>query len=119
MNRWISWTVVIAIYLICSVRSSQGKTLTEDHRLQAETLYKEGLELHEDAKFVEAAKRFREAIGVDHTHAPSYVGLGHIFLEQENLKEAERAFKKGLRKQRKYAPAFNGDERIIIECKYN
>ena len=39
---------------------------------------------------------------------PSYVGLGNVFLNRGDLKQAEKAFRKALRKDKDYAPALNG-----------
>ncbi len=108
MERALCWVTIVTICLICPIGGAQGKKATPEERAQAEALYEEGLGLQETDRLDEAAERFQAAIAIDDRHAPSYVGLGHIYLTRGDLKEAEKAFKLALRKQRKYAPAFNG-----------
>ena len=74
----------------------------------AEAHYDRAMALLNDEAFEAAARAFKTAISIDAKHAPSYVGLGHIFLKHGELDSAEVMFRQALRKRKRYAPAFNG-----------
>ena len=74
----------------------------------AESAYREGMK-HFDAENLDAARiSFQSAIAQNEKYAPAYVGLGHVYLKQGDLAEAEKAFKTASIKDKKYAPAYNG-----------
>ena len=103
MKRF-TWHVVVLTTLVFS-GPAQAKG---DGRGVAEPDYVRAMALLNDGALEAAAGAFRAAISLDAKHAPSYVGLGHIFLKHGELDSAEVMFRQALRKRKRYAPAFNG-----------
>ena len=62
----------------------------------AAALYDEGSDLFVQGKIDEASKRFKEAIAVDHRHAPAFRGLGLVYQAQGKKDKAVGAFEKYL-----------------------
>ena len=102
--RRFTWHVVVLTTLVFS-GPAQAKS---DGRGVAEAHYDRAMALLNDEAFEAAARAFKTAISIDAKHAPSYVGLGHIFLKHGELDSAEVMFRQALRKRKRYAPAFNG-----------
>lgn len=103
MKRF-TWHVVVLTTLVFS-GPAQAKG---DGGGVAEADYDRAMALLNDGALEAAAGAFRAAISLDAKHAPSYVGLGHIFLKHGELDSAEVMFRQALRKRKRYAPAFNG-----------
>ncbi len=103
MKRF-TWHVVVLTTLVFS-GPAQAKS---DGRGRVEAHYDRAMALLNDEALEAAAGAFRAAISLDAKHAPSYVGLGHIFLKHGELDSAEVMFRQALRKRKRYAPAFNG-----------
>lgn len=102
--RRFTWHVVVLATLVFS-GPAQAK---RDGGGVAEAHYDRAMALLNDGALEAAAGAFRAAISLDAKHAPSYVGLGHIFLKHGELDSAEVMFRQALRKRKRYAPAFNG-----------
>ncbi|MDE3260285.1 MAG: GWxTD domain-containing protein [Gemmatimonadota bacterium] len=99
--------VAIAAVTFFNAEAVATSMSTEDRAL-VKNLYSEGMDLLESDSLDAAAANFRAAIEIDSKHAPSHVGLGHVYLKDGDLKSAERAFVDARRRQHKYAPAYNG-----------
>ena len=98
--------IIVAVTLF-NAEAAATATSDEDPML-AQSLYSEGMSLLDSDSLDAAAANFRAAIEIDSKHAPSHVGLGHVYLKAGDLKAAERAFMDARRRQHKYAPAYNG-----------
>ena len=102
--RRFTWRVAVLTTLVFS-----GVALAKnDGRGQAGAHYDRAMLLLNDQAYEAAAQAFKAAISIDGKHAPSYVGLGHVFLKHGELDSAEVMFRQALRKRKRYAPAFNG-----------
>lgn len=99
---------VFAIVLIVMTIRAPVYALSQADAERVDLLYRKGTQLDERDSLVAAAARFQTALKINPKHAPSYSGLGHVYLKRGNLKEAEKAFRQALRKQKDYAPALNG-----------
>ena len=102
--RRFTWHLVVLTTLVF------GGTVhaKSDGRDRAEAHYERAMALLNDGALEAAAGAFKAAISLDAKHAPSYVGLGHIFLKHGELDSADVMFRQALRKRKRYAPAFNG-----------
>lgn len=101
----------ILAFAMSMVLSTAGDTRAESadiRRTPVETLYNEGMRLFEAGDPDAALQRFKDALGIDGKHAPSLVGMGHVYLHGGDLDAAEDAFMDARRRQRKYGPAHNG-----------
>ena len=100
---------VLAIAAMTLFNAEAGVTsMPSEDRTLVQNLYSEGMDLFDSDSLDAAASKFRTAIEIDRKHAPSYVGLGHVYLKGGDLKAAERAFKDARRRKHDYAPAYNG-----------
>ncbi len=99
--------LVVAAATFFFAQAAATSISARDHA-SIEEIYSEGMDLLESDSLDAAAANFRAAIEIDRKHAPSHVGLGHVFLKAGDLKAAERAFMNARRRQHKYAPAYNG-----------
>ena len=99
--------LIVVIGLLCfGEPSAEGFSVEAEARVNV--LYQQGLDLLQQNRLHESAKQFRNAIEIDRKHAPSYVGLGHVYIKMDSLKAAEHAFMKARHANKKYAPAYNG-----------
>ena len=93
--------------IIGALLSSQvqcfGKRVSNDVQLQL--VYRGAIDLLNQDRLDESENKFRDALDINPKHAPSYVGLGHVYLKRSDLKQAEQAFRQALRKRKNYAPA--------------
>ena len=108
VNRILTSMTMILVSLSLTIGEATAKRISPEDAAQVDSLYTEGLELFDHGHLDRAALMFQAAIRIDKKHAPSYVGLGHIHLNQKDLKAAEDAFRQALRKRSKYPPALNG-----------
>ena len=99
--------LVIAAMTLFNAEAAATSISARDHAL-IQDLYSKGMDLLDSDSLDAAASKFRAAIEIDRKHAPSHVGLGHVYLKGGDLKSAERAFVDARRRQHKYAPAYNG-----------
>ncbi len=100
---------VLVIAAVTLFNAEAAATARSDgDRTLAQSLYSEGMSLLDGDSLDAAASKFRAAIEIDSKHAPSHVGLGHVYLKAGDLKAAERAFMDARRRQHRYAPAYNG-----------
>ncbi|MDE2887329.1 MAG: GWxTD domain-containing protein [Gemmatimonadota bacterium] len=100
---------VLVFAAVTLFNAEAAATATSDgDRTLAQSLYSEGMSLLDGDSLDAAAANFRAVIEIDSRHAPSHVGLGHVYLKAGDLKAAERAFMDARRRQHKYAPAYNG-----------
>ncbi len=100
---------VLAIAAMTLFNAEAGVTsMPSEDRTLVQNLYSEGMDLFDSDSLDAAASKFRTAIEIDKKHAPSLVGLGHVYLKGGDLKAAERAFKDARRRKHDYAPAYNG-----------
>ncbi len=100
---------VLATVAVTFFNSEAMATSTSnEERALVKRLYIEGMDLLDSDSLDAAASKFRAAIEIDGKHAPSHVGLGHVYLKDGDLNAAERAFMDARRKQHRYAPAYNG-----------
>ncbi len=83
-------------------------SMRSEDRTLVQNLYSEGMDLFDSDSLDAASAKFRAAIEIDRKHAPSYVGLGHVYLKGGNLDAAERAFMDARRSKHDFAPAYNG-----------
>lgn len=98
--------VFLQVGLICE--ESQAKKVSPEEIAQADARYLEGQKQLKEKAYDQAIASFLAAVALNDKHAPSYVGLGHAYVDQGDLNAAEKAFKKALSKEKKHAPAFNG-----------
>ena len=101
----------VLAFAMAFVLAAAGETCagsTQAAQTPVETLYSEGMRLLEAGEPDAALMKFMEALAVDKKHAPSLVGMGHVYLELRELDKAEDAFMDARRRQRKFAPAHNG-----------
>ncbi|MBT3604098.1 MAG: GWxTD domain-containing protein [Candidatus Latescibacteria bacterium] len=100
---------LIVSLLVCTLYDDAlAKKATPEEIAQAQTRYLAGQKQIDAKAYDQAIASFLGAVELNENHAPSYVGLGHAYLETGDLKAAEKAFKKALSKKKKHAPAFNG-----------
>ena len=100
---------VLAIAAMTLFNAEAGVTsMPSEDRTLVQNLYSEGMDLFDSDRLDEAAAKFRAVIEIDRKHAPSYVGLGHVYLKGGDLKAAERAFMDARRRKHDFAPAYNG-----------
>ena len=104
---------LLAFFLILgALMSSQVQCLGTIVCVEAEdqlgNIYHVAIDLLMQNQLDESENRFRAALDINPKHAPSYVGLGHIYLKRNELGLAEESFREALRKWKNYAPALNG-----------
>ena len=103
------FTVVMFLAVVANWHSTGwAKGLSDVDRGKVAALYEEGVARMKAADSGEAMRLFQAAIQIDEKHAPSYVGIGHIYLGQRDFKSAEKAFKDARRRKHDYAPAYHG-----------
>ncbi len=96
----------VAIGLVTSRESHAAPTDSLQSRVEA--FFSEGTRLFEAGDLDDALMNFRKALGINKKHAPSLVGMGHVYLKRGDLDAAEDAFMNARRRKRKFAPAHNG-----------
>ncbi len=99
--------VILTVIVLATTKAPVG-ALSQEDADRVDLLYQKGTQLAERDSLAAAAAQFRSALKINPKHAPSYVELGHVHLKAGNLKQAEKAFRKALRKDKDYAPALNG-----------
>lgn len=107
-GRKLRYILAFALSVFLST-ASNGPAESDDTRgTPVETLYGEGMRLFEAGNPDAALQKFREALEINRKHAPSLVGVGHVYLRRGDLDKAEDAFMEARRRKRKYGPAHNG-----------
>lgn len=101
---------ILACMLACALSTAGAAPVgaTDSIRTSVDGLYREGMRLIEAGDPDAALRKFRRALDIDRKHAPSLVGIGHVYLQRGDLDAAEDAFMDARRRQRKYGPAHNG-----------
>ena len=102
------YILAFAMSMVLSTAGDARAESSDIRRTPVEALYNEGMRLFEAGDPDAAIRKFREALGIDGKHAPSLVGMGHVYLQGGDLGAAEDAFMDARRRQRKYGPAHNG-----------
>ncbi len=106
--NWQMHCVIISIGMVFFLNEPSAGGLSAAAVSRIDTTYAKAMASLEAGQLDEAAGRFRAALEINPKHAPSYVGLGHVYFKRGDLKEAEKAFRQALRKRKNYAPALNG-----------
>ena len=107
--RWmVGLSVLGFLSVVVAVTDGQAKDAPPEMVAAAEAAYAEGMKLLEAGQLEAALASFQSAIEKHEKHAPSYVGMGHVYLNQGDLGEAEKVFKQALSREKKHAPAYNG-----------
>ncbi|MFT5365446.1 MAG: GWxTD domain-containing protein [Candidatus Latescibacterota bacterium] len=100
--------VAVCLQVCMLVGNVQAKKASPEEIAQADARHLEAQGHLEKKEYDQAIASFLAATKLNEDRVPSYVGLGHAYFEGGDLKAAEKAFKKALQKDKKYAPAFNG-----------
>ena len=99
---------VFLVPVVLAVPSAPAAALSRENAGRVDSIYQMGTQLAEKDSLAAAAGQFKAAVELNKKHAPSYVGLGHVYLANGDLKAAEKAFRRALRWRKNYAPALNG-----------
>ena len=99
---------VFLVPVVLAVPSAPAVALSRENAGRVDSIYQMGTQLAEEDSLAAAAGQFKAAVELNKKHAPSYVGLGHVYLANGDLKAAEKAFRRALRWRKNYAPALNG-----------
>ncbi|MDE2888296.1 MAG: tetratricopeptide repeat protein [Gemmatimonadota bacterium] len=102
------YILAFGLSVFLSTASSGPAESDDTRRTPVESLFGEGMRLFEAGNPDAAFRKFRAALGIDSKHAPSLVGVGHVYLKRGDLDKAEDAFMDARRRKRKYGPAHNG-----------
>lgn len=102
------YILAFALSIFLCTASSGPAESDDTRRTPVEGLYREGMRLFEAGDPDAALQSFKKALGINGKHAPSLVGIGHVFLKRGDLDKAEDAFMDARRRKRKYGPAHNG-----------
>ena len=102
------YILAFALSVFLSTASGGPAESDDTRRTPVKRLFGEGMRLFEAGNPDAALRKFREALGIDRKHAPSLVGVGHVYLKRGDLDKAEDAFMDARRRKRKYGPAHNG-----------
>ena len=85
MNR-LKHCVIIAIVIFSSLGESSARDIS-----RVDSSYTTGAAYIKTGKYENAQRWFRAALEINPKHAPSYLGLGHVYLKRGDLKVAEDA----------------------------
>ncbi len=99
MGYFLAFSMAVLLGAAGEIRAAQTPV---------EALYSEGMRLLDAGEPDAALMKFTEALAIDRKHAPSLVGMGHVFLTRGDLDAAEDAFMDARRRKRKFGPAHNG-----------
>jgi len=102
------YILAFTMSIVLSTASDTRAESTDAHQTPVETLFSDGMRLFEAGDPDAALEKFRQALGINRKHAPSLVGIGHVYLQRGDLDAAEDAFMDARRWKRKYGPAHNG-----------
>ena len=110
--NWFKLCAIIVTAIFFSLGESSARGLSARDVAQVDSFYTTGMAYLETGEHENAERCFQAVLEINPLHAPSYVGLGHVYLKRGHLKQAEKAFRKAfrkaLRKRKNYAPALNG-----------
>jgi GWxTD domain-containing protein len=104
----MKYVLAFAVAFVLGTSGENHARSTDTLQAPVEALYSEGMRLFEAEDLDAALATFRKALGINKKHAPSLVGMGHVYLKRGDLDAAEDAFMDARRRQRKFAPAHNG-----------
>ena len=104
----MKWIILGILGIALTATDGLAKDASPEAIAAAERAYQEGMKHFEAENLDAALVSFQSAIAQNEKYAPAHVGLGHVYLKQGDLPEAEKAFKTAVSKNKKYAPAYNG-----------
>ena len=104
----MKYVLVFAVVIGLGTARNTHAAPTDSLQNPVDAHYSEGMRLFEAKDMDAALMKFRKALGINKKHAPSLVGMGHVYLKRGDLDAAEDAFMDARRRKRKFAPAHNG-----------
>ena len=91
--------------------------LSQEDAERVDFLCQKGVRLAERDSLAAAVAQFQAALEINRKHAPSYVGLGNVYLKMDKLGPAEKEFRRALRWRKNYAPTLNGLGNVFLRTK--
>lgn len=104
----VQFCLILSLLMVGLVQTGDAKDPSPQVIAQVQAEYEAGSKLLEAEQYDEAISKFQSALNLYDDHAPSLVGMGDAYFAKGDLDAAEKAFKDALRKDKKYAPAYNG-----------
>ena len=87
----MKWIILGILGIALTAADGLAKDTSPEVIAAAERAYREGMEHFEAENLDAALVSFQSAIARHEKYAPAYVGLGHIYLKQGDLSEAEKS----------------------------
>ena len=112
MVRWITMIILVACVALgggvnnACAQGAQDKVKAANEKA-AQDYFKYGLILAEEGRNADAAKAFRQAIGIKPDWAEAHSLLGSALAQEGNLNEAEKELRKAVQIKPDYAEGWN------------
>ena len=112
MVRWLSVMVLVACMALCGgvkfagAQGAQDKVKAANEKA-AQDYYKYGLILSEEGRYDDAAKAFRQALGIKPDWAEAHSLLGSVLTQTGDLHGAEQELRKAVQIKPDYAEGWN------------
>ena len=111
MVRWLSVIILAACLLLTGAMPVMAADATDKvkaaNEKAAQDYFKYGLILAEEGRSADAAKAFRQAIGIKPDWAEAHSLLGSALGQEGNLNEAEKELRKAVQLKPDYAEGWN------------
>ena len=117
MKPILKWLLAILVGVVVTAPNAPADASSREIAGRVDSLYNRGRQLAETDSMAAAVSQFQAALMLDKKHAPSLVGLGHIYLKKGDLNAAEKTFRGALRWRKHYAPALNGLGIVFLRTK--
>lgn len=112
MVRWFSVTILVACLVLgggvkfAGAQGAQDKVKAANEKA-AQDYYKYGLILSEEGRYEDAAKAFRQALGIKSDWAEAHSLLGSVLTQTGDLHGAEQELRKAVQLKPDYAEGWN------------
>ena len=83
--KWLKHCVIIAFTMFFSLGESSARSLSARDISMVDSSYTTGMAYLETGEHENAERWFRAALEINPKHAPSYVGLGHVYLKRGEI----------------------------------